>query len=120
MYSMPFRKKKVVAILTRYDSTAAVAVRIACESWRAVAVRNVAGNGTFGSISASSRTRIATPSVDATEAGRTLGIRETFRPTAQLSRTGETGQTNANGRSRWRHLTTTVGFAWRRVASLHY
>ena len=68
---------KFVAILTRYDSTAAISVRIAaCESWRAVAVTEhsarlaqVPGQG-----SRHRRSRQLRP------AGHEPGVRETFRP----------------------------------------
>lgn len=102
--------QNVVAFLTRDDSTAAGVVRVAGESRRAVAVRNVTGDGTGGSIATSSGTRIPTAPIDAAETGRTLRIGETFRPTSQLSRTGETGQTDTNSRSA-RYLTAAVGLA---------
>lgn len=69
------------------------------------------GYETFSSIATKSWTGISTAPIDTTETCRTLRVRETFWPTAQLSRAGETGQTDADGRSRWRHLAFAVDLA---------
>lgn len=52
--------------------TAAIAVRIASETGRAVAIRNVIGHRTLGTVTTQSWTRIPTTTVNATEASWTL------------------------------------------------
>ena len=85
--------------LTRNYSTASARVRVASETGRAAAERDVIGDGALRSETARSGARIGAKAVHASLSGRALGVCQTLGTAALIAGPDEAGQAYANRRA---------------------